>query len=73
MRTNYLNGGYGYGHAKKELLDLILTRFEKERALYSHYMSNPALMEEILLAGATKARKVAKSVLLRVRKNLGLA
>ena len=73
MRANYLNGGYGYGHAKKELLDLILTRFEKERALYSHYMSNPALMEEILLAGATKARKVAKSVLLRVRKNLGLS
>ena len=73
MRNNYLRGGYGYGHAKKELLELIVSRFEKERTLYAHYMANPTSMQEILLAGAAKARVVAKGVLLRTRENLGLA
>jgi tryptophanyl-tRNA synthetase len=34
LRAKYLAGNFGYGHAKKELLDLILTRFEKERELF---------------------------------------
>ena len=40
MRRNYLAGGYGYGHAKKALLELILTRFGKERARYDELMSD---------------------------------
>jgi len=28
MRGNYLKGGYGYGHAKTALYELILTKFE---------------------------------------------
>src|SRR5690606_10343460 len=31
MEDNYRAGGYGYGHAKKELLELLLTRFSEER------------------------------------------
>jgi hypothetical protein len=27
MTDNYLNGGYGYGHAKQALFELILVRF----------------------------------------------
>jgi len=40
MRANYEGGGYGFGHAKKELLNLILSKFEKERETFNHYMEN---------------------------------
>ncbi|MDP5044051.1 MAG: tryptophan--tRNA ligase, partial [Leeuwenhoekiella sp.] len=71
MRANYEGGGYGYGHAKKALYELILTKFEKERALYNHYMANLDELDEALKIGAEKAQVVAQSVLKRVRTKLG--
>ena len=40
MRNNYAAGGYGYGHAKLALFELILTKFEHERSRYNHLMDN---------------------------------
>lgn len=71
MRTSYLAGGYGYGHAKQALFEAILQKFERERALFVHYTSNPKEVEDILDTGAKKARNVAQGVLQRVRKSLG--
>ncbi|NJY61529.1 tryptophan--tRNA ligase [Salinimicrobium sp. CDJ15-81-2] len=71
MRRNYESGGYGYGHAKQALFELLITRFEKERKQYYHYMENPEIVEEALALGAEKARKVADKVLARVRGKLG--
>lgn len=71
MRQNYLGGGYGYGHAKKALYELILKRFEKERALYNHYMANLDEIDEVLKIGAEKARVTANKVLERARTKLG--
>ncbi|WP_324720249.1 tryptophan--tRNA ligase [Salinimicrobium sp. HB62] len=71
MRRNYEAGGYGYGHAKQALYEVLITRFEKERAQYNHYMENPEKVEEALAVGAGKARKVADEVLSRVRRKLG--
>ncbi len=71
MRTNYLNGGYGYGHAKTALLNLILTKFKNERAIFNDYMNNPEKLEEILQLGAEKAAVVSSNVLKRVREKLG--
>jgi tryptophanyl-tRNA synthetase len=71
MRTNYLAGGYGYGHAKLALLDVILTTFEKQRASYTDYMNNTSKIDEALAIGANKAKIVANSVLQRVRQKLG--
>ena len=31
MKKNYTKGGYGYGHAKTDLLNLILTKYSSER------------------------------------------
>ncbi len=73
MRTNYLAGGYGYGHAKQALYELILAKFQTERAVYADFMAHPEKVEKILEEGAAKARKVALSVLDRVRKKLGYA
>lgn len=71
MREQYIKGGYGYGHAKKALLELILTKYEKERNAYNEYMSNPEKIEEILRYGASKASNVSNAILKRVREKLG--
>lgn len=73
MRANYLAGGYGYGHAKQALFELICTKFSNERRLYAHYMNNPNEVERILHVGAQRAMAVANPVLKRVRESLGLA
>ncbi|MBP5984396.1 MAG: tryptophan--tRNA ligase [Fluviicola sp.] len=71
MRTNYINGGFGYGHAKTALFELILKKFENERLKYDELMNNPAIIEEALQIGAAKARNIAQKTLQRVREKLG--
>ena len=71
MHTNYTNGGYGYGHAKQALYDLIITKFEKERTRFNHYMCHTNEIDEALNKGSEKARKVATEVLSRVRNKIG--
>ena len=72
MRSNYLNGGYGYGHAKQALFELICSRFASERTQYTYFMNHPSEVEGILLDGAQRASAVANPVLNRVRQALGL-
>ncbi len=71
MREKYLAGGYGYGHAKLELLDLILTNFKNQRAIYQDYIENPEKIEEVLELGAKKAQNVSHAVIQRVREKIG--
>ena len=73
MRANYVAGGYGYGHAKQALYELILKKFAQQRTTYDYYMNNPIELEAKLQQGADKARKIAKEVLKRVRIKLGLS
>lgn len=71
MRTSYLNGGFGYGHAKQALFDKLLSRFSSERSKYDHLMANKNELDAFLSSGAKKASKVANEVLLRVRNKVG--
>ena len=71
MRTSYLNGGFGFGHAKSALLEVLLDRFSKERQLFNYYLEHDNELEEILISGAKKARLTANEVLSRVRTRLG--
>jgi tryptophanyl-tRNA synthetase len=71
MRENYKTKGYGYGHAKTALLELILSRFEKERERYNYYEAHPEEVDAILAKGAAKASKIARETLNRVRKSVG--
>ena len=71
MRENYLAGGYGYGHAKIALLDLILEKFKEQREVYADLMQNKNKIDDALEIGAEKARKVAQEVLKRVREKVG--
>lgn len=71
MRRKYEGGGYGYGHAKQALYELIITRFQEEREKYHFYMQNPEKIEKALAVGAEKAQLIANTVLQRVRAKLG--
>ena len=71
MKENYEAGGYGYGHAKQALFELICEKFASERKRFSYYMANPETVEKILSVGANKAAVVATAVLKRVRQKLG--
>ena len=71
LRAKYLAGNFGYGHAKTELLNLILERFAKEREIFNYYMENIPELEAKLQEGAAKTRPVAQNTLQRVRTSLG--
>ncbi|NVK66747.1 MAG: tryptophan--tRNA ligase [Flavobacteriales bacterium] len=71
MRKNYLSGGYGYGHAKQALFELIIDKFAQERERYNYLMDHPEEIEAALKIGEDKARKVASKVLARAREKVG--
>ncbi len=71
FRAKYLAGNFGYGHAKTELLNLILERFAKERELFNYYMENIPELETKLQEGAAKTKVVAQETMKKVRASLG--
>jgi tryptophanyl-tRNA synthetase len=71
MKANYLEGNFGYGHAKQALFELIVEKFKTEREKYNYYINNLEELDKLLLEGAAKASAVANGVLKRVREKLG--
>lgn len=71
MKRNYEAGGYGYGHAKQALFELICEQFSEQRKLYTYYMDNLEEIDQALEIGAKKAAKVANGVLDRIRGKIG--
>lgn len=71
MSNLYKAGGYGYGHAKQALFDLIITKYKNQREKYWYLMQNENEIIEALKVGEEKARNYAKHVLARVRKTIG--
>lgn len=71
MKNKYQNGGYGYGHAKTDLYNLILEKFKDNRSKFNYLMSNKKEIDFILGEGAKKAEITAKQVIKRVKTKLG--
>ena len=71
MKANYEKGGYGYGHAKQALYELLINKFSTERERYNYYMNNLNEVDKALAIGAEKAKIVADDVLNRVRTKVG--
>ena len=71
IRKKYENGNYGYGHAKQALFELICEKFSEQREKFNYLMENKDIIESKLKDGEVKARKIAESVISRVRKNVG--
>ena len=60
-------GGMGYGTIKKMLLAAVLEEIGDKREKYNYYLSHFDEVEDMLHAGAQKARAVANPVLQRVK------
>jgi tryptophanyl-tRNA synthetase len=71
MAENLREGGYGWGHAKKELIEELVKSFASQREKFNHYINHPQVVEDVLQKGALKAKKVADTTLNRVRESLG--
>ncbi len=65
-------GGYGYGHAKKELLEAVHTFFDPMRQKRAELAKNMDFVEKVLKEGSEKARSVAIETIKEVKKTVGL-
>ncbi|HRL93719.1 MAG TPA: tryptophan--tRNA ligase [Pseudomonas sp.] len=67
-----LVAGLGWGDAKQRLFQLLDRELGEARERYHALIEKPAELEDILLAGAAKARKVATPFLGELREAVGL-
>lgn len=72
IREKYKAGGFGYGHAKKELLTLIDEFFREPRARREELLRNPDHVWDMLREGGKKARERAETVMGPVREATGI-
>jgi tryptophanyl-tRNA synthetase len=71
MASQLMAGGYGWGHAKKELLGALIDGFAEERDTFNRYMADLPMLDAELAKGAAKARLVADATVGRLRAALG--
>jgi tryptophanyl-tRNA synthetase len=65
-------GNYGWGHAKQELYEVLEAQLAPLRERYVELRGNPARIDEILDAGAARARVIARRTIGRVRAAIGI-
>ncbi|CAM5420440.1 tryptophan--tRNA ligase [Eoetvoesiella caeni] len=67
-----LEQGMGWGDAKNQLCDRIELELAPMRERYAELMAKPQRIEEILQAGAAKARKISAPFMAQLRAAVGL-
>lgn len=72
LADRYRAGGMGYGEAKQALFEAANAHFGPARDRRKSLAADPATVEDVLRAGAAKARAKAAEVLDRCRKACGL-
>ena len=73
MAASFRAGGYGYGHAKKALLEAYHRLFDPFRARREELAKDPDALEDILRAGAAKAHAAAAPIMEKVRSAVGVS
>ncbi|XAH24878.1 tryptophan--tRNA ligase [Xylophilus sp. GW821-FHT01B05] len=71
LRQAYAEG-IAWGDAKQQLFERIDREVAPMRATYESLMANPARVEELLQAGALKARRLTTPLMLTLREAVGL-
>jgi tryptophanyl-tRNA synthetase len=71
MKNKLEAGGYGWGHAKKELHEALVEHFRSERDTFHRYMNDKGELDRLLAIGAEKASAVADATLSMARQCLG--
>ena len=72
IADKYRRGGYGYGHAKKELFTMIQDYFEEARERRKELQKDTDYVNEVLREGGKKARERAERVMEPIRSATGL-
>ncbi len=72
IAAKYRAGGYGYGHAKNRLAELINETFAAAREKYTQLEQHPDDVRDLLAEGGRKARQTAEATMQRVRKACGI-
>jgi len=75
LRDKYVNppaDGFGYGHAKQALFELILDEFSEARKRRGELTNDPAYVEQVLKDGAAAAGERVAAVTERARMAAGL-
>ncbi|MES2923282.1 MAG: tryptophan--tRNA ligase [Verrucomicrobiota bacterium] len=72
MVADHEQGGVGYGDLKKRLADRYWEFFAPMRARREEILADPGYVDQVLAAGAVRARDEASRVLDRIRRAVGL-
>lgn len=72
MAAKLRAGGYGWGHAKQDLFELVESLLGSKRQRYQELRADEAALDAILEEGAAKARAIARRTIERVRKAIGI-
>ncbi|MGM0588914.1 MAG: tryptophan--tRNA ligase [Bacteroidota bacterium] len=72
IAEKYRAGGYGYGHAKKELLGLIKDHFAEARERRKELAKDMDYVFDVLREGSKKARERAETVMEPIREVTGI-
>jgi hypothetical protein len=66
-------GGYGWGHAKQDLLEALESELGPMRERYEALRRDEAGLDKTLAHGAERARAIARATMERVRDAIGIA
>lgn len=72
IRGKYLAGGFGYGHAKKELVAIFNEYFKPLREKRNEISKDTAYIKSVLATGAQKASETAEKTMEKVRRAVGI-
>lgn len=72
MEQKYLAGGYGYGHAKQALFEILIEYFRPFRKRRDELLNDLGQVEKILRDGAERANAAAAKTMDEVKKAIGL-
>jgi tryptophanyl-tRNA synthetase len=65
--------GIGWGDAKQQLYERLRLELDDSRERFDALMAKPMYLDEVLAAGATRARAMARAVVDRVRAAIGIS
>ena len=72
MAANFRAGNYGYGHAKKALLEAYHVMFDPFREKREQLVNDPDYVNDVLKEGARRAREAMTPIMEKVRKAVGI-
>lgn len=72
LRTRYLEGGMGWGHAKQELFEVMNAHLSPLRENYIRLMQDPEAIHKTLKEGGIKARELAAAKIKQLRQIIGM-